>query len=166
MGTLLGVVLGAFLNRISRIGRVKFYINKIECSFPEGGDGYGGFFTSESLTPKTNYMSITIDIDIINTSEFTKKILRDIKFTVVDKGFNRIRYLKDNSALIIPNRVLLEDDLKFINLQPKEIRDLKFSVHFSDDLERVLNSKWYLEYKNPNNRIRRIKIERTNHGKQ
>lgn len=159
-GTLLGVVLGSLLNRISRYGRVRFYTNNIEYEYGIKDDGYGGYMLADSFIPETTSISITIELDIINTSEYSKKILRDINFLTNDKRFNKAHNLKDLSTGQLLHSSLWEvDDLKSINLQPKEIRNLKFRVHFNEDLEKVLNSKWYLKYKKPNNRVRKIKIK-------
>ena len=167
IGTLLGVVFGSLLNRISRCGSVKFYINNIEYEYGVVDDGHGGYMLATSFIPETPCISITTELDIINTSEYSKKILRDINFMTVNKGFNKIHNMKDLSTGQLLYTSLWEvDDLKFINLLPKEIRNLKVRVHFNKDFEKVFNSKWYLKYKKPNNRIRKIRIKPTNHAIQ
>ena len=167
IGTLLGVVFGSLLNRISRCGSVNFYINNIEYEYGIKDDGYGGYMLATSFTPETQCISITIEFDIINTSEYSKKILRDINLLTIDKRFNKAHNIKDLSTGQLLHSSLWEvDDLKSINLQPKEIRNLKVRVHFKEDLVKVLNSKWYLKYKKPNNRIRKVRIKPTNHAIQ
>lgn len=161
VGTLLGVVLGALLNRISRIGRVKFYTNNIEYGYGGYSDGTGGYIPYESFTNETKSVTVMIDIDIINTSEYSKKILRDINFLTIDKGFEKNHNIKDLSTGRKLHSSWKTDDLKSINLLPKEIKTINIRVLFNEDLEKVLNSKWYIEYKTPNNRIRKIRIERT-----
>jgi len=159
LGTLLGVLLGAFLNRISRYGRVKFYVNDVKHNLSERDD-FGGFKSVESITPKTESLSINIDLDLINTSEYSKKLLRDIKFLSVNKNYNKTKIIKDNSTRRMSSSLILVDDLKFINLQPKEIRNLNLSIHFKEDFEKILNSDWYLEYRKLNNKKRKIKINK------
>ena len=98
VGTLLGVLLGALINRFSRSGRVRFYVNNIEYDYGGLSDGYGGYIPNDSFTSETNSISINIELDIINTSEYSKKILRDIKFVFVGKEFNKTQYINDIST--------------------------------------------------------------------
>lgn len=108
-------------------------------------------------------ISLNIEMDLINTFEYSKKILRDIKFLAIDKNYRKRVNLKDNSTKRLPSSILLIDDLKSINLQPKEIRNLNLNVSFEEDFEEILDSNWYLQYSNLNNSIRKIRINKLNH---
>ena len=90
IGTLLGVVLGYILNSISRYGRVIFYVNNIETEIIERSES-GGSTVVHSITSNTECVSISIELDIINTSEYSKKILREINFIVADKDFKKTK---------------------------------------------------------------------------
>lgn len=157
VGALLGVGFGAFLTRLSRIGRVKSYINKVQYNISKK-DRFGGLKSIESITKETVLLSINIDMDLFNSSEYSKRILRDIKFKAIEKSYRTKRNIVDNSTRRMLDSLSLVDDLKFVNLNPKEMRNLNLSVSFDKEFEELLNSKWYLTYKNSNNRTRKIDL--------
>ena len=121
IGTLLGVVLGYILNAISRYGRVKFYVNSVEHELIER-DFYGGQTIAESITADTVDLVINIELDVINKSEHSRKILRDINFLVNDKSFKINKNILDNSTRRTLNYSTTKDNLKVINMQAKEVR--------------------------------------------
>ena len=156
-GTLLGVLLGAFLNRLSRIGRVKIYINNVKYSFSERDD-FGGYKSVETISPKTERLNINVELDVINTSEYSKKIMRDISFVISNTNFKKMNTVDDNSTRRSSSGMIKINELKFINLQPKELINLNLSTQFNEDFEKILGSKWFLEYKKLNNRKEKIRI--------
>ena len=163
IGTLLGVMLGALLNRISRFGRVKFYVNSVIHQLTER-DFSGGFKVVSSVTPSTERLSIIFELDVINTSDYSKKILRGINFFVVDKKFKIKKNILDNSTRRTSNHSTSTDDLRFINLKAKEVKTLNLSVHFNKDFnkdfEKILSSNWLLEYRNQRNVKHKVYIKK------
>lgn len=69
---LLGVTLGVVLNRLSRFGTIKFYINEKKCSFTKA-DGFGGQIVVDKYSEDVENVSISLNIDLLNTSSFSKK---------------------------------------------------------------------------------------------
>lgn len=160
IGTLLGVVLGYILNSISRYGRVKFYVNNIETEITERDDVYGGLTIANSITQKTDGLSIDFELDAINTSEYSKKILRDINFLIVGNDFKKTEKIIDKSTKSVSKYTHTLDNLKIINLDPKEINTLNLHIHFNKDFEKILASNWFLEYRNQKNRKYKVRIEK------
>ena len=158
-GTLLGVVLGYILNSISRYGRVIFYVNNIETEIIERSES-GGSTVVHSITSNTECVSISIELDIINTSEYSKKILREINFIVADKDFKKTKSIFYNSNKSVSKHSSSLDKYKTINLQPKEIKTINFRVFFNKDFKNVLDSNWFLEYRNQKNRKYKVRIEK------
>ena len=160
-GTLSGVLLGAFLNRVSRYGKIKFYI--IDCSYTFlEREEFGGLVAAKTITSNTSSLNINFEIDIVNTSEYSKKILRDIKFLVHNKNFKQKSLIKDNSTIQMPSSVVYTDDLRHINLNPKEVKNLNLSVSLNKNFEEIIDSKWYFEYTKMNGKKRRIEMNKNN----
>ncbi|MDE1205210.1 hypothetical protein [Tenacibaculum larymnensis] len=159
LGTLLGVLLGAFLNKISKFGRIKFYLNNVSFSLLERSDS-GGYNKTQKIKKQTELLHISIDFDLINTSEYSRKILRDVKFVATDQKSKNTTIFKDNSTRKNLDYMIKVDDLKHINLQPKEIRNFNLSVYFKKDFDKILKSNWHIEYRTQNNKVQKFKIKK------
>ena len=155
---IVGSLLVFWVNRIiSRFGRIKLNVNDISCS-PSERTPSGAICSTESITSNTYSLDISFDLDLINTSEYSKKILRDTQFIAVDKNFYLSTILRDNSTLRTHHKIRLIDDLKNINLNPKEIKSLNLSVSFSKDFDKIENSKWYFQYTKMNGKKHKFRI--------
>ena len=155
--TIFGSLLTCFLIRISRFGRVKLHVNHIS-STPSERTPSGAICNTKSITSNTIILDISFDLDLINTSEYSKKILRNIQFIAVDKNFYLSSSLLYNSSARQIHGMLLIDDLKNINLKPKEIKSLNLSVSFSKDFDKIEKSKWYFEYTKMNGKKDKFRI--------
>lgn len=94
IGTLLGVLLGSFINWISRIGKIKIFQNSIVIDLLEK-DGYGGFKTVQDVSSETEALDIKIDIDILNTSEYSKKSMRNLGLLIKQRKKEKVYTMKD-----------------------------------------------------------------------
>ena len=145
---LLGVTLGVVLNRLSRFGTIKFYINEKKCFFTKA-DGFGGEMVVDKYSEDVENVSISLNIDVLNTSSFSKKTLRNIKFYY---ELNNKKYyvdIYDMATLKNYDGITTTELLKFINLNPQEIRNLVLSIHPNESIKLVPEAKWYLTYQIP-----------------
>lgn len=55
----------------------------------------------------------------------------------------------DKTALKSYNGITTTELLKFINLNPQEIRNLVLSIHPHENIKLVPEAKWYLTYQTP-----------------
>ncbi|MEQ9442358.1 MAG: hypothetical protein RIG62_25185 [Cyclobacteriaceae bacterium] len=156
-GTLLGVLLGSFINWISRIGRIKIFQNSIVIDLLER-DGYGGFKRVQGITAETEALDIKIDIDILNTSEYSRKSMRNLGLLIKQRNKEKIYTVTDKSTARLSGPIRLVDELKIINLNPREIKNFSIGVYIKEDIEQVLESNWYLQYTSISDRTRRVKI--------
>lgn len=144
LGTLLGVLLGAFLNNLSRRGRIKIFQNDISIYFLERDD-YGGFNSKKEITDKTEAVSVKMNLDLYNTSSYSRKIARDIKMKF--KGEHGTSFSNLNN-------------LNNINLLPNELMNLSISFGVNVNLDEFKNSSWELVYYNENNKLVKVKINK------
>lgn len=144
LGTLLGVLLGAFLNNLSRRGRIKIFQNDISIYLLERDD-YGGYIPKKEITDKTVSVSVKMNLDLYNTSSYSRKIARDIKMKVNTK----------------PNNYFVDiHNLNNINLLPNELMNLSISFGVNENFDEFKNSPWELVYYNENNKLVKVKINK------
>lgn len=144
LGTLLGVLLGAFLNNLSRRGRIKIFQNDISIYFVESDD-YGGYIPKKEITDKTVSVSVKMNLDLYNTSSYSRKIARDIKMKF--KGEHGTSFSNLNN-------------LNNINLLPNELMNLSISFGVNENFDEFKNSPWELVYYNENNKLVKVKINK------
>lgn len=144
LGTLLGVLLGAFLNNLSRRGRIKIFQNNISIYFVESDD-YGGYIPKKEITDKTVSVSVKMNLDLYNTSSYSRKIARDIKMKF--KGEHGTSFSNLNN-------------LNNINLLPNELMNLSISFGVNENFDEFKNSPWELVYYNENNKLVKVKINK------
>ena len=144
LGTLLGVLLGAFLNNLSRRGRIKIFQNNISIYFEERDD-YGGYIPKKEITDKTVSVSVKMNLDLYNTSSYSRKIARNIKMKF--KGEHGTSFSNLNN-------------LNNINLLPNELMNLSISFGVNENFDEFKNSPWELVYYNENNKLVKVKINK------
>ena len=144
LASLLGVLLGFFLNNLSRRGRIKIFQNDINIYFLESDD-YGGYIPKKEITDKTGVVSVKMNLDLYNTSSYSRKIARDIKMKF--KGEHGTSFSNLNN-------------LNNINLLPNELMNLSISFGVNENLDEFLNSSWELVYYNENNKLVKVKINK------
>ena len=144
LASLLGVLLGFFLNNLSRRGRIKIFQNNISICFLER-DEYGGFNSKKEIIDKTEAVSVKMNLDLYNTSSYSRKIARDIKMKF--KGEHGTSFSNLNN-------------LNNINLRPNELKNLSISFGVNVNLDEFKNSSWELVYYNENNKLVKVKINK------
>jgi len=143
VGTLSGVILGTFLNRFFSSGKLKVFITQYNNSFIEN-TGYGGIKKTTEITAMTMYARIIIDLEIYNSAS-DHKILRDI-YLIEQYNKELFKYpLKDMTR---KSSGLFE----VISISPKTIYKVNLLTTIDKDLDKIKSSKFYLHYKNHNER--------------
>ena len=144
LASLLGVLLGFFLNNLSRRGRIKIFQNDISIYFFES-DEYGGYIPKKEITDKTVSVSVKMNLDLYNTSSYSRKIARDIKMKF--KGEHGTSFSNLNN-------------LNNINLLPNELMNLSISFGVSGNFDEIKNSPWEFVYYNEKNKLVKVKINK------
>ncbi len=144
LASLLGVLLGFFLNNLSRRGRIKIFQNDISIYYFER-EPSGGFSHQKEMTDKTESVEILLNLDFYNTSNYTRKIARDIKMKF--KGEHGTSFSNLNK-------------LNNINLLPNELMNLSISFGVNENFDEFKNSLWELVYYNENNKLVKVKINK------
>ncbi len=162
-GTLLGTILGFFLHQIVRIGKIKVFKNKVDYELFIRNSA-GGFHQVESITDKVVKLSVTFDIDVLNTSDYSRQVMRDIKLVIQNKKIEQNHTFINEKTREFNGILSVYDKLQNINLNPRELRNLELSVSFNKDIELILNSNWFLEYKNLKNKALMIRLKKTRYN--
>lgn len=158
-GTLFGVILGAILNQLTRIGKIKVYQNSIELSILEQTN-IGGFQKTTSITEKTHSISISLNLDFYNTSPNSIKIARNIVFLVKSKKTYFRNDLFDSDTRHSSGVIIQSDKLKNINLTQNQVINYNLILSTRDNLKEIIEGDWYIEYHDNNDRIKRIRINK------
>lgn len=144
LASLLGVLLGFFLNNLSRRGRIKIFQNNISIYYFER-EPSGGFSHQKEMTDKTESVEILLNLDLYNTSSYSRKIARDIKMKF--KGEHGTSFSNLHN-------------LNNINLLPNELMNLSISFGVNVNFDEFKNSLWELVYYNENNKLVKVKINK------
>ena len=159
LASLLGVLLGFFLNNLSRRGRIKIFQNNISIYYFER-EPSGGFSRQKEMTDKTEIVEILLNLDFYNTSNYTRKIARDVKINIINQKSNFKLRLKNNETTKVMAGMIHKDDLKNINLLPNELMNLSISFGVNENFDEFKNSPWELVYYNENNKLVKVKINK------
>lgn len=151
LGTLLGVILGSILNAFARLGKIRIFQNSLNYSVLES-DSMGGFIETEQISEKTELLTITLNIDLYNTSALSRKVLRNIKIGIKTKK----RFFSNSSNYRFSN----SDKILNVNLLPQENMNLELYFAARSEFQEVLNSDWYIVYRNQKDKIKTRKIEK------
>jgi hypothetical protein len=85
------------LNNLSRRGRIKIFQNNISIYYFER-EPSGGFSHQKEITDKTESVEILLNLDFYNTSNYTRKIARDVKINIINQKSNFKLRLKNNET--------------------------------------------------------------------
>lgn len=160
IGTLAGVILGSVLNRIERRGKIKIFQNSLNIKLNERDPSTGGANATKEVTDNTDYLLIKLNFDFYNTSALSPKIAREIKVLIKAKTGIIKDKLKNEKTRQYTKYFSHADDLLNLNLAPKEIKNFTLTYSSRDKFQEILDSDWYIEYRDDSNRIRRIKIDK------
>lgn len=160
LGTLLGVLLGAVLNRLSRFGKIKVFQNSVSVIFREKGS-MGEFRETTEMTENTNSIIIKLDFDFYNSSELSPKIARNIKFCIMGRCGNYEKRLQDDNQRKATPNAIIERDLIHINIGPKQVSNYMLSFYDDENIQKILNSDWYLTFRSDKGKLVKVKINKS-----
>lgn len=153
-----GAIIGAFtswgLQKLSSMGSVKIYVKEKVTNFYTKID----LGLEVANTDKFNYHSTHFTLDIFNSSNSKRLMLRDIKLVKDDAHLTKEAklYFLQNKVNLISKTKLPEIDN--ILLSPNELKTINFNIGFDNEDFSMLNRNWFLEYKNKNNKIKLFQI--------
>lgn len=157
IGSLLGTIIGWWLNNISRRGKLTAYVE----------NGINGEFVTEGGLPatsleKSQYFNYRFNIDIYNSSSDTK-IMRDIKLSFCNnfkQRFSETPY--DISRMISGMAAPIHKPVELFNIPPKTaIRAELYGYISKEHLSEIFDTTAvYLIYKNERNKHKRILVEK------
>lgn len=116
IGTLLGTVLGWFLNSLSQKGKIRVFVKKWKATYQKA-DKMGGFV--DCTREEAGYYHYNLSLDAYNSSRETR-IMRDIRVVFWDKKnplFSNIP--KDDTTKRTSNTLIRYDEISIINIPAK-----------------------------------------------
>jgi SLT domain-containing protein len=142
LGTILGTILGWVLNNMSRIGKVKVWVNEMEL-FNSKTDGYGGR-TKVVFGGKDVEVSIVngiyIELDFYNESQLERRIVREAIVIYREKEY--VAY-KNHESLKLT-----------FTINSGEVKSIKETFHNSKNgAEYKKGEKVILKYKDHKNKL-------------
>lgn len=158
-GTLLGVILGALLESYSRRGKIKLFQKSLSYSFQELNSVSGYTSTNDIITSFTDHLNINISLEIFNTSSHSKKILREAVFEVRFKS----KY-HDYKLFNPPQKTesrWVSRNFESLSVSPKDILDYNLNVTMREQFEEIINSKWFIRYRDEKNNIHRFELDKS-----
>ena len=156
LGTIVGVILGFILEKFARRGKIKVYQNEVK-SFILEPDMAGGLIESNEINDKIESASIHLNIELFNTSEYSKKIMRDIIFRTESENYN----IYDRSTSRAYGDGLTTDQFSSVHIEPKQVKDYYLRINFPENFKENLNSNWFITYRNHRNKKKTIKIDKS-----
>ena len=157
LGSLLGAVIGWWLNNISRRGKLTAYVD----------NGINGEFVTEDELPatsleKSQYFNYKFNIEIYNSSSDTK-IMRDIKITFSNnskQNFNVIPY--DKSLMISGRAAPIHKFVGLFNIPPKTAIGAELYGYIDkEQLSKIFETTAvYLSYRDERNKYKKILVEK------
>ena len=165
IGTILGTILGWFLNSLSTKGKLKIYVSLWEDNF-EYND-VGSMAPSESKE-QTECYRYNLTLDVYNSSSETK-ILRNIKIEFGDgKDILHTSIPKDDATMRGNGHVAFYDRIVPLNVPPKAIIQLKLhdgKWHTNGGLDFVWKTQIvYLTYDDEKGKEKRMIIKKENYN--
>lgn len=164
-GTLLGTVLGWFLNNLSNMGKLCIYVSDWKDEFKT--NNAGEIVQSKSVA-ETEYYAYCLSLDLYNSSGATK-IMRDIRILYTD-GWKRI-WMKtpdDASTRRFSAGATRYDKVEPINVPPKAVMKLNLRDglwNTTNELDFVWKTKKiYLQYIDEKNKRRKKLIKKEDYA--
>ena len=158
IGTILGTVLGWFLNSISNRGKIKLFVSSWENEFWRRND-YGEMAKTPA-PEKIECYSCSFALDIYNSSG-EPKIMRNIQIAYNNGKSDVIKHIpQDEDSRRNSSGLILYDDITPLTIPAKSI----FQIHLRDGLwheSTEFPSLWnveriYLLYMDENNKEKRV----------
>jgi hypothetical protein len=157
-GTLLGVILGAVLNQISKRGKLKIFQKKFQFSYLKRSES-GHYEAQKGITEDTESASASFDIDLYNSSS-DQKIGRDIFLVFIKDRIEKKLTIKDLSTRRPSSFSVIIDQLENFNVPPKTLENLKLETYIEkQDLKLLNGANIFFEFKDERNKIRRFRIK-------
>lgn len=158
IGALLGVIITMLMNEyLKEKGNIKYYFDNLTINYKARGN-YGNYM---DVDKGEDYEGVEyrLDIQLYNTSE-SRKILRDIKLQFIGSEGTIEDIPKDRSTERVSGGISIRDSLKIININPKEIVEIKVGgsfYHFNcddiNDIKKLNNiEKIYMMAKDSNDK--------------
>lgn len=158
VGTILGTVLGWFLNSISNRGKIKIYVSAWDEQFQARGDS-GGFTVSKSIG-EVAYYSCRFALDIYNSSG-EPKIMRNIRIIYNDGKNDLMEHVpNDDGTKVLSSGVIRYNKVIPLTIPSKSVLQIPLCDSIlkpSHEIHMMWNTmKIYLSYTDERNREKRI----------
>lgn len=154
IGALLGVIITMLMNEYLKTkGNIKYYFENLTINYMARGK-YGNY---SNVDKSEDYERVEygLDIQLYNTSE-SRKILRDIKLQFVSSDGTVEAIPEDRSTERMSGGLSTSNPLKIININPKEIVEIRVRGSFYDnifDVKKLKNiEKIYMTAKDSNDK--------------
>lgn len=164
-GTLLGTVLGWFLNNLSNMGRLSIYVCEWNDEFKT--NNAGEIVSSQSIE-ETEYYSFDLSLDLYNSSGSTK-IMRDIQIVYTDGWRQLWKGVPDDvSTRRFSAGTTRYNRVEPINIPPKMV----IKLNLRDGLWKMTNEldfvwktkKIYFQYTDEKNKRRKKLIRKADYA--
>ena len=158
IGTILGTVLGWFLNSISNRGKIKLFVSSWENEFWRRND-YGEMAKTPA-PEKIECYSCSFALDIYNSSG-EPKIMRNIQIAYNNGKSDVIKHIpQDEDSRRNSSGLILYDDITPLTIPAKSIFQIHLRVglwHESTEFPSLWNvERIYLLYMDENNKEKRV----------
>ena len=157
IGSLLGAIIGWWLNNITRSGKLAVYVE----------NGINGEFVTEDNLPATSlegsqYFNYKFNVEIYNSSS-DAKLMRDIKLSFCNnskQSFNVTPY--DKSRMISGMAAPIHKPVELFNIPPKTaIRAELYGYISKEHLSKIFETTAvYLSYRDERNNYKKILVEK------
>lgn len=139
IGALLGVIVTTILNEyIKSKGRVNFYFLNYKNRFMSTDDY--GFYGETNDIENSKGFEYEFEMQLYNSSDINK-IIREIEIEFICKNGVITTKAYDESTRRVESSRMIKDELKVINIRPKEIIVLTISGHLNKGDENILMLK-------------------------
>jgi len=139
IGALLGVIVTTILNEyIKSKGRLNFYSRNYENRFMKTGD-YGHYTETDDIDNSERF-EYEFEMQLYNSADINK-IIRQIEIEFICKNGIITTKAYDESTRRLASSAIIKDELKVINIKPKEIIVLTISGYVDGKYEGELLPK-------------------------
>lgn len=160
LGTLVGTILGWFLNALSQKGKLNVFVTSWEDKFEYNSVGS---MVPSSSREQTSYYAYNLSLDLYNSSAETK-IMRNIRICFMDNKKELQRSIpKDDATRRTNGTLMFYDELLTVNVPAKSVFHIELHNGFWDDKEKSLDFIWntnrvVLFYTNEKNKEKEVLV--------
>ena len=154
-GTLLGTILGWFLNSLSGHGKLNVFVTSWEETFQYNNSGY---MTPSSSREQTEHYWYELKLDLYNSSS-GMKIMRDIKIEFLNgKNVSVVQIPYDDATKRFNQHFYTHFDVEAINISPKSVIQYKLcNGYHKEELDNIWKSdKVVLSFVDEKNKKKRV----------